>query len=127
MNIKCSRCSTYQFSLWNYIFKDIPKEGIECLSCGATHVKNPLVFLVPFLTAILIKSILSPLNQPKYISFVAALSVIILLTYILASIKPLILVTNENLKKEPIPIKWYSSPIIYLSVLTVLLLFLFFK
>ena len=127
MNIKCSSCSASQFSFWNYVLKDIPKEGIACSNCGAINIKNPLVFIVPFLAAISINSVLSPLNQPKYILFLVPLTVVFLLTYMLASIKPLILVTNETLNKKPISLKWYTSPIVYLSVFTALILFLFFK
>ena len=114
MNIKCSSCSTSQLSFWNYIFRDIPKEGIACSNCGAINTKNSLVFIIPFLAAISINSVLSALNQPKYILFLVSFSVVVLLTYVMASIKPLVLVTNETLKKKPIPIKWYSLSLIHI-------------
>ena len=127
MNIKCNRCSSPLMSFSNYLFKNISKEGVECSESQAILVRNELVFVIPFLATLISNNLLNALGEPKYISALVSLSIAAISIYILASVKPLSLKPTKKTKNKPTAIKWYTSPILYLSLFTILFLFLLLK
>lgn len=112
--------------LSRYLFKAMPKEGIHCNNCHSVYATNPLVFIIPLLIGLTVNAIFLG-EQPKYISIVIQIVIVSVLTLVLAIKKPFVLVKNEPTQKKHKPIKWYTSPILYVGVFFVVILFFAFK
>ena len=127
MNIKCVSCSASLFSLFGYMFKKVPAEGLVCENCQTINIRNPYLFPVSFVASFATSSILKAIHWPEYVSLLVALFVAVLSISIFALTKPFTVVSTKELKKKSKALNWYTSPIIYLLIFSALTLFLFLK
>jgi len=127
MNIKCQHCSNNLMSLSRYLFKPlIPKGGLKCQSCNSLNIMNPFVFLIPMLVVIIANGVFL-LAQPKYISIPVQLGIVCVLVSVFIIKKPLLLVKDQTPKNHNEPLRWYTSPILYVGILFLVILFYAFK
>lgn len=124
MNIKCQSCQNRLTSFSELMFKSSLKKELICNNCGAVHKLNIAIIIIPMLLGFLANMLilaLMPDQSSLYIQFFIAIS----LTLFLSIWRPLVIVSSTSAKVGPI--KWYYSPILYMSVIFCLAVFFMFS
>lgn len=106
------------------MLRGIPREGLKCNSCGALYRINVLFLIVPLLIGFLINMVFLAVQSPYftiYTQFIIALP----LMFLFVIKKPLVLVGNAQSNTKNI--KWYASPVLYVGIAFIIVLYFMFK
>ncbi len=128
MKVRCLNCNHSEFEAFKVYVTGLGRGEIACSQCGSLHKNNFSRMLVAFLFAgVAVMAVL--IAKPKYDQFWLR-AVVYLGAYLLVyAPKPLALVSSQvkpPKSKEASQLKWYSSPIFWVTPIFLTVLYFMF-